>query len=397
VRFARERGLAVAPQGTGHGAATLGALDDTVLLRTIRMGVVEIDPSSSRARVQAGAVWGELGVAAAGHGLAGLGGSSGTVGVVGYTLGGGIGWLARRHGLACNSVHAIELVGADGRLSRVDRDHDAELFWALRGGGGSFGVLTAIELELYPIGEVYGGMIAWPAELGAEVLDRYLALTQAAPDELSAIFRLLNLPPIPAVPEPFRGRRIVAVDAVYLGTDEAGAELLASVRSIGGALIDTFAMMPARELSSLHGEPDQPHPGIGNGITLSSLNAEGAERLVALGSDGPLVSLELRHLGGALAVPARDGGALEMLEGEYVLYGVGSPMNEDAGAAIDAHLDLVGERMDPWRTACSYLNFADRQPTAAGSFAPGVYRRLQAVKRSYDPANMFRSNHQVLA
>jgi FAD binding domain/Berberine and berberine like len=368
-----------------------------VLLRTIRMGDVEIDPSTSRARVQAGAVWGELAVAAAPHGLAGLAGSSGTVGVVGYTLGGGIGWLARRHGLACNSVHAIELVTADGRLSRVDRDHDPELFWALRGGGGGFGVVTAFELQLYPIGDLYGGMIAWPAELGLDVLERYLALTQAAPDELSAIFRLLNLPPIPPVPEPFRGRRIVAVDAVYVGPKRAGAELLASLRAIGGALIDTFAMMPARDLLSLHGEPDQPHPGIGNGISLSSLNGEAADRIVALGSDGPLVSLELRHLGGALAVPAPGGGAIDSLEGEYALYGVGSPMDEDAAGAIEAHLDLVAERIEPWRTRCSYLNFADRQATAVGSFAPSTYRRLREVKRGYDPANVFRANHQVVA
>src|SRR6476619_3002884 len=170
VRGARRRGLRVAPQGTGHNAAAIGSLAHTVLVKSERMRGVKIDPAARVARVEAGVLWAEVSEAAAEHGLAALAGSSPDVGVVGYSLGGGISWLARRYGLAANSVTAVELVNAAGELIRADACNDSELFWALRGGGGSFGVVTALEFQLYPITEVYAGVLFFPIERGAEVL-----------------------------------------------------------------------------------------------------------------------------------------------------------------------------------------------------------------------------------
>jgi FAD/FMN-containing dehydrogenase len=170
VRWARSRGLRVAPQGTGHNAAAMGSLAHTVLVKTERMRGVEIDAERRIARVEAGVLWAEVTGAAAEYGLAALAGSSPDVGVVGYSLGGGISWLARRYGLAANSVTAVELVNADGELVRADEDNESELFWALRGGGGSFGVVTALEFQLYPIAEVYAGVLFFPIERGKEVL-----------------------------------------------------------------------------------------------------------------------------------------------------------------------------------------------------------------------------------
>src|SRR3954470_2076610 len=179
----------------------------------------EIDVAGRRARAGAGVLWAEVTGPASEHGLAPLAGSSPDVGVVGYTLGGGLSWLSRRHGLAANSVLAIELVTADGRLVRCDRDHEPELFWALRGGGGSFGVVTAIEFLLYPAPQVYAGMMLWPWEQATEVLKRYVEWCRTAPDAISTSVRLLQVPPLPDIPEPVRGRQFVAIDGAYLGDE----------------------------------------------------------------------------------------------------------------------------------------------------------------------------------
>src|SRR6516165_3650323 len=183
VQFARAHGLRVAAQGTGHNAGPLGSLAGTMLVKTTALRRVSIDPAAKIARAEAGAVWHEVVQAAAGHGLAALAGSAPDVGVAGYTIGGGISWLGRAYGLAANNVEAIEVVTADGRLVRADAGTETDLFWALRGGGGSFAVVTAIELRLFPITEVYAGRLWWPAEAAAPVLRAWRDLTQSDPPE----------------------------------------------------------------------------------------------------------------------------------------------------------------------------------------------------------------------
>ena len=200
VNAARELGLRVAPQSTGHNAGPLGDLDGTILLKTSAMRDVQIDPVARVARVEAGAMWMDVTPAAAEHGLAALAGSAPDVGVAGYTLGGGLSWLARSHGLAANSVVAIEVVTADGVLRRVDETHEPELFWALRGGGGSFGVVTAIEFRLYPITEVYAGVLFFPLDRAAEVLEAWRQWLPSVPDSVTSVGRILRFPPIPDLP-----------------------------------------------------------------------------------------------------------------------------------------------------------------------------------------------------
>src|SRR6516162_4565739 len=195
VGYARRHGLRVAAQGTGHNAGPLGPLGDTVLVKTQRMRHVSIDPAARTARAQAGAVWADVVGPAAGHGLAALAGSSPDVGIVGYTLGGGMGWLGRAYGLSASNVESFEAVTADGRLVRADAGTEPDLFWALRGGGGSFGVVTAIELRLFPVTEVYAGQLWWPAESASQVLQAWRDLTQSGlPDEFTTVFRYLRLP-----------------------------------------------------------------------------------------------------------------------------------------------------------------------------------------------------------
>ena len=189
VDYAREEGLRVAVQGTGHGASAGASLEGTILVNTKRMRGVRIDPGTRRARVRAGALWADVTGPASAYGLAPLAGTAGDVGVVGYTLGGGLGWLGRKHGLACNSVTAIELVTADGRHVRTDHANDPELFWALRGGGGELGVVTAMEFELYPVEALEAGALLWPVERAAEIFAAWRDWTVTVPEEVSSLCR----------------------------------------------------------------------------------------------------------------------------------------------------------------------------------------------------------------
>ena len=269
---------------------------------------LEIDPEARRARVGAGLQWAQVAEAAAAHGLAGPAGSSGTVGVVGYTLGGGNGWLGRRHGLACNGVSAVELVTADGELRRVDAASDPELFWALRGGGGgNFGVVTAIEFALHPVAEVEMGFLLWPVDRAPEVLHAWWETTAGLPEEVSTIGRVLNLPPLEELPPFLRGRELVVVEVADIRGPGELDGLLAPLRALGPEM-DTVAPAPAPALGKLHMDPEDPVPATFDGGLLGEVTGGTLDAIVDLmapGSGSPLLSIELRQLGGALASAAR--------------------------------------------------------------------------------------------
>jgi hypothetical protein len=397
VEYARAVGLRVAAQGTGHSAAPLGPLQDTILVKTHRMRAVEIDPDRRRARAQAGAVWADVVVPASEHGLAALAGSSHDVGVVGYTLGGGLSWLGRKHGLAANSVAAIQVVTADGRVALVDADHEPDLFWALRGGGGSFGIVTAIELELHPVDELYAGMLAFPWERAGEVLRAWREWTRTVPDEVSSVGRILQFPPLPDIPEQLRARSLAIVEVAYLGDEASGAELLAPLRALGPE-IDTFGMVSPEGLLQLHMDPPHAVPGAGDGAQLDVLPAEAVDALVAVagaGSGSPLLSVELRHLGGALARADAGHGALAALEGDFALFAVGVAPDANAAATVRAHIDVVKEALTEWNSGRRFLNFTERRIDTRDAFPAAAYRRLQAVKTLVDPDDLFQSNHPI--
>jgi hypothetical protein len=276
--------MRIAPQGTGHGAAPLEPLDGAMLLRTTRMRQVDIDPATRTARAQAGAAWQDVIVPAAEHGLAGLAGTSPTVGVTGYTLGGGLGWLGRRYGLAANSVTAAELVTPAGDLVRADAGHEPDLFWAVRGGGG-VGVVTALEMRLYPVRELYAGNLFFPVQRAAEVLHAWREWTATAPDDVSSMGHLLRLPPLPEVPEPLRGRPFAILEAACLGDAGTGAELIGPLRKLGPEM-DTFAMIPASALGQLNMDPGQPVPGEGDGAFLADFPAAAINALAAVAGPG---------------------------------------------------------------------------------------------------------------
>jgi FAD/FMN-containing dehydrogenase len=396
VRFAREHELRIAPQGTGHGAAPMAALDDALLLRTGRMAGVEIDPGTQTATIGAGAKWGEVCGPAAEHGLACLHGSSGTVGVAGYTLSGGLGWLGRSRGFACNSVRSMEVVTADGEIRRVGRDADPDLFWALRGGGGTHAIVTSFEHDLVELPEAYAGSLMWPIEMAGEVAHAWRDWAERAPDELMTTLKLLRFPPFPQVPEPLRGRALVATTSVYDGDLAAGEELLAPMRAIGEPYMDTAATVPAPALATIAGDPEDPVPGLTAGLLLESLDADAVDAYVELAgpdADVPLIFLEIRRLGGALERSSPDHGARDAVGAGYLLNGVGAMMSPELGVAIRGVLAGIEKRMEPWTADRTLLAFAEQRDELRSCFPPAVADRLERVKADYDPDGLILANH----
>jgi hypothetical protein len=327
--------------------------------------------------------------------LAALAGSAPDVGVVGYTLGGGLSWLGRSHGLAANSVTAIEVVTADGVARRVDADHDPELFWALRGGGGSFGVVTAMEFRLYPITEVYAGVLFFPIERAEEVLQAWRAWLPSVPDSVTSVGRLLKFPPLPQLPEHLSGKSYVVVEAAcQLPAGEAEA-LLAPLRALG-PVIDTFRGQPVEELSALHMDPDGPVPGHGDGLLLADLPEQAVTVFARFAApDVPLLSLEVRHLGGALTPGRSGGGAVDGIDAAFAVFAVGIAPDAAAMGAVRAAVIAMQHALAPWANGNAYANFAESRKAPAALFGAETHRRLQAVKAAYDPSDLIKANHPV--
>jgi FAD/FMN-containing dehydrogenase len=397
VRAAAAAGLRVAPQGTGHNAGPLGPLDDVVLLRTSAMTGVTIDAERRIARVEAGALWLDAVEPAAEAGLAALHGSSPDVGIVGYSLGGGIGWYARKLGLATNSVTAVELVLGDGSLVRADAHENPDLFWAVRGGGGNFGVVTAMEFRLYPIETAYAGMLVWDQQHAETVLREWARWSVDAPDEVTTSFRLLNLPPLPEIPEPIRGRSLVVIDGAVLDTDERAEAILASLRALDPEM-DTFARVPAAALVRLHMDPEGPTPATSSTSMLDSFPEEAIQAFLATagpGSGTSLLMAELRQLGGALGRPHPGAGALPRLDAQFILFAgaiAATPEMEEQGYA-DA-LALVAA-LEPFANAGNYLNFAEKPVDVRASYPAETWLRLAGVRSAADPRGVLVANHPV--
>ena len=399
VRYARDKGLRVAPQGTGHNANPIARLDDTVLLKTSRMIGVEVNVEERYARVQAGAIWADVVGRVAEHGLTAMSGSSPDVGVVGYTLGGGLSWIGRKYGLAANHVRAIELVTADGRLVRADHESHPDLFWAVRGGGGSFGVVTAIEIELFPFSEIYAGMLAFPIERASEVLHAWNDLLPSLPDEMTTVGRMLRVPPLDEIPEPFRGRELVIVEAFYLGDEADGRRLIQPLRDLGPE-VDTMTTMPTRDLIHVHMDPPHPVPGEGDHASIGDhLPAAGVDAFVeAFRSDdaAPLLMGELRQLGGAFARSGPDHGAADTFDGSYTMFSVGMTPTPEIAEAVSRALPVMRKAMAPYEGGREYVNFAEQKGTdVRGFFSPETFERLRAVKAEYDPEEVIRANHPI--
>jgi FAD/FMN-containing dehydrogenase len=401
VRAARRHGLRVAAQGTGHGAAALTAHDlaRTVLVRTTGLREVSVDPATRTARVGAGAVWDDVVPLAAEHGLAALHGSSPDVGVAGYTLGGGIGWYARAHGLSSQHVRAVELVTAEGELVRANAEQHQDLFWAVRGGGGSFGVVVALELELLPIADAYAGMLLWDGSRSPDVVRSWARWSRELPEDTTTSCRILRLPPLPELPPFLSGRTVVVVDGAVLGDDETGAARLEALRALGPE-IDTFARTPAAALTRLHMDPEGPTPSVGGSLGLSDLDDGTVDAFLdAVGPDVPsaLLACELRHLGGALARRDPAAGALDHVAFPYLAFFVAVAPDPQVAELGLGDVARVRAALSPWDSGRTLLNFAEGPVQTSSAFDAATWERLRQVRRDVDPHGLFGASHEVPA
>lgn len=394
VRFAEDRGVRIAFNAGGHNAGPIDWSQDTLLLKSERMSGIEIDVAARRARVEAGALSKPLAIAAGNHGLAYLAGTSPNVGVLGYALGGGLSWMIRKFGLACNSITAAELVTADGRLVRADRDTEAELFWAIRGGGGNVAAVTAIELELFPISEIYAGALFWPIERAAEILTAWREWIETVPDACESLGRMLQLPDVPFLPEQVRGRSFVLIELAFLGAASDGEALVVPLRALGPE-IDTVAMMPPSELSVVNMDPEDPLPYTGEGALLSDLPPAAVDKVVGAFVGSSLLHVEVRHLGGAAGIKSPDHGVLDSIDQPFVAFTFGLAPDAAAYASVDRHVKLLLGALGPWDSGRRYLNFAESPTDPRSIFPAATYERLQRAKARYDPTDMFLANHPI--
>lgn len=395
IRAARQHGLRVAAQATGHGAGGIASLADTVLVRTDGLRGATVDPVAKIARVEAGARWEDVVGLAAEHGLAGISGSAPDVGIVGYTLGGGLGWISRSHGLAANSIVAAEIVDAEGRTRRVDAQHDEDLFWALRGGAAPVFV-TALEFRLYPLARVYGGSLLWPLDRAADVVDRWREWIADVPASVTSLSRILRYPPLPDLPPFLQGRAFVAVEAAIQESAERAEELLAPLRALAPE-IDTMREMSPAELGSIHGDPPTPVPAYGAGIMLAELDPGTMSAFLdAATAEGasPLLSVELRQLGGALAPGRGEGGAVSALDAEGLVYVVGITPTPEAWQAVKGAADDVVTRLVPHGARRSYRNFEERPGDPAALYGDAM-ERIRRVVAEWDPVGLFCGAHPV--
>ncbi|MFD8035363.1 FAD-binding oxidoreductase [Streptomyces sp. NPDC048231] len=402
VRFAARDGRPVTVKTTGHQQVTPAR--GGVLISTRRMQGIAVDAGRRRARVEAGVVWQEVIDQAAAVGLAPMSGSAPLVGVAGYTLGGGLSPVfGRSLGYAADHVRSLEVVTADGELRHVTADSDPELLWALLGGKGNFGVVTALEFDLFPLTHFYGGGIHFPGERLADVLHTWRTWQSDMPEKMSSSLAVQRLPPLPELPEPLRGAFVVHVRIAHLGPAAEGERLIAPLRAAAPALIDTVSEMPHTALGAVHMDPPTPMPYYDRTTMLRAFPAEAADKLIELlgpGSNSPLASVEIRMLGGALDREPPVPNAVSSRGLPFVLFGFGVGGPEQA-EFLRGKLDEVMNAMEPWadrRRMVNFLSIEEATDPEQLSEAYGAerYRRLTAAKKAYDPTNMFRVNHNIL-
>jgi FAD/FMN-containing dehydrogenase len=368
-----------------------------VLARLSGLGEVDVDPVRRIARVGGGAVWEPAVAAAAAHGLAALHGSSPDVGVVGYSLGGGLSWYARSLGLAANHVIAAEVVIGDGTIVRTDAEHDPELLWALRGGGGSFGVVTALEFSLIELPTAYAGMMIFDVNRAEQVLRTWAPWAAAAPEEVTTSFRILHLPPLPELPPFLSGRSVVVIDGAVLASDDAADRVLAELRSLRPE-VDTFLRVPAAALARLHMDPEGSTAAIGGSALLTGLTETGIDAFLGATVDRTSTSLmvaELRQLGGALARPAPGGGAVSHLEGQFLAFGTGMVRGPETAGRVSADVAALQACLAPWTGQRRFLSFTEDAVDPRGAYDEVTWRRLAALRSVVDPEGLFAANHPI--
>lgn len=381
VRFAKNLGVPIAVQPSGHGAS--GTAAGAILLRTRRLDELSVDPAARTARFGAGVKSGAVTAAVAEHGLVHKPGSSPVVSATGYTLGGGIGFLARKYGMSSDHVVEFEVVDAEGQRRRANAEENADLFHALRGGGGDYAIVTATTVRLHEERELFGGTVMWPAARAAAVFDAFREVTATAPPELTVWASLAQFPGAPAM---------VAVSAAYLGSEEAGRALLKPFDAVDGALNGTWRPVPFPEIGTITNDPVDPGPSVSRTELFRRFDADTVATLLA-GPIDPLLAVQVRHLGGALT-QERPGPHGPLTE-EYAIYMVGLAPTPESGAAVAAKQAELRAQLGDAVTGRKPMTFLGLTDTLGDAFSAQELERLRSVKREWDPEGRFVANFPV--
>ncbi|MFP3920620.1 MAG: FAD-binding oxidoreductase [Dichotomicrobium sp.] len=398
VNFARENGLVVAVRGGGHNVAGTATCEGGLMIDLSPMNAVEVDPQARTARAGGGATWADLDAGTQKYGLATAGGLVSKTGIAGLTLGGGLGWLRRKHGLSCDNLVAVEIVTADGSILTASETENVELFWGIRGGGGNFGVVTTFEYRLHPVGpEVMFAFVLYPTENGRAVLSGWRDFCDNAPDEVCSITLCGTVPSEDPFPADIHGRHFIALATVYVGPVAEGERILQPLRELGEPLCDFSGPMPFVEIQS-NFDDDYPDGRryYWKSLYLERFDDAAIDLVLRLTAERPsdLSTVDVWQLGGAMGRVAPDATAFGNRRAPWLL---GVESNWDDPAADERNRDWTREacaRFAPLSTGEAYLNF---EPEMVSRSCSDTARemRLAALKGRYDPGNLFRLNHNI--
>ncbi|WP_213816035.1 FAD-binding oxidoreductase [Glaciihabitans sp. dw_435] len=384
VFFARDNGLSVAVQSTGHGGV---AVTGGLLITTSRLNIVAIDAGTRIATIGAGVRWGQVVAAAAEHGLAPIAGSSATVGVVGYLLGGGLGPLSRSHGFSSDYARGFTVVTPDGRVVEATADTSPDLFWALRGGRFGLGIVTGVRVELVELATLYGGALLFDGDDIEQALRAWVDYTATTDPQVSTSAAITRLPDIPQVPEPLRGHTLLSVRFAYPGDVETGARLAAPLREIAPVYLDVLDEMPAAAIAMIHNDPPDPGPGWTSGRLLTSIDQRFVDVLLAhvgVNKQTPLLGVEVRQQGSATAVDVPEGSAVGGRSGNFTLMVIGVPDPSLFETVVPGAANALFGSLAAWISPENTINFAEHSPDgAAVSWSPEQQARLNEVRDRY--------------
>jgi FAD/FMN-containing dehydrogenase len=390
LSFARRAGLEVAVRAGGHNSAGYALVDGGMVIDLSRMKQIAVDPLQLTARMEPGVTLGEFVAATSAHGLATTTGTVSGTGMAGLTLGGGVGWLMGKHGLTIDNLLSVEIVTADGQIRYASADEHGDLFWAVRGGGGNFGIVTAFEYRLHPVGQVLAGMVVHPLDRTEELLHFYRDYAHAAPDELTAYAAIVNGP---------GGVPVAAITVCYAGPIEQGERLLAPLRAFGRPLADTIRPMSYLELVHMldAGSPDG-RKYFDRANSLPELNDEAIATIVdyAATRTSPFSQILIQHIHGAAARVRPDATATHALRGEQFLLGIVGAWEDGDAATHQGWVRAFWSETRPFARAGTYVNFMseDQGAQVRAAYGPN-YDRLAAIKAKYDPENVFRLNQNI--
>ena len=402
IGFARSEGLDVAVRGGGHSIPGFSTCDDGIVIDLSPMKGVKVDEAGRTATAEGGVTWAEFDTATQAYGLATTGGLVSSTGVAGFTLGGGIGWLMRKYGLACDNLRSAEVVTADGQTLTASATENADLFWGLRGGGGNFGIVTAFEFDLHPVGPtVTAGPVFYPGERAEEVMRFYRDFVRDLPDELTTLVNLLTAPPAPFLPEEWHGKKLVALIGCYCGDVEEGAKAMQPLRELGDPVADLVGPMPYVQMQSLI---DALWPRGTNAYMkagyLRELDDHAIETAARYHQDAtsPASEIHIQHFGGAVSRMDEGATAYGERQAPFVLNAIA--VTHEPGP-LDSHVDWAQRfyaEIGPSLTGGAYINFLsdEGQDRVRAAYGDEAYGRLQALKRNYDPDNAFHRNQNIV-